>query len=446
MNPLLIPKTSSKLTYTELGLISIFGLGFILGILKRYLPVSDSLITLAYDGLCFGVLGYVVFRRLRRPAHLPFTVVISLLLIFCGYALLTVFNPNVTSISRGLLGWRFLASGMLFFLLGFYAFNDLHRIWKFLNFFWILTGISAVYGIIQLLRGYTTVEMSWIQQLPATMKISGTNSYRLMSSFGSAVDLGVVLVLAMTSLGGTLLSRQKRTVWRLCLFGLMAIALLFTYVRAAWIALLIGGMFLFLAYFWHIRRIRLLFLPLICIIIFGMVVLLWLSTLVTSNISNAALRERVGSLAKPLEDKSMQDRFNTWNEAWRVVKEYPMGIGVGMTGAASIRYPDNPGLALVTQDNSYLEVLIETGWLGLTLFLILVSAIVRQLILLPRYLHKDERLLVICLGSAFVSYLVIMFFGEYIELNPARTIVWILVGIALSLPRIQRMSDSIIGS
>ena len=321
-------------------------------------------------------------------------------------------------------------------MLGFYAFNDSHRIWKTLKFFWIITGISAIYGITQLLRGYTPVELSWIQQLPATMKIAGTSSYRLMSSFGSAVDFSAVLVLAMTSLGGVLLVRRERSIWRLCLYGLMAIALLFTYVRAAWIALLFGGIFLLLAYFWHIRLVRLLFFPSITIIVLSIGLLLWGTTLIASDLPNAALQERIGSLSNPLQDKSMLDRFDNWSEAWKVVEEHPLGIGIGMTGAASIKYSDNSGLSLITLDNSYLEILVTTGWPGLFLFIILVFSMVTKLVLLPGHLHEDSRLLAICLGSSVISYLVIMFFGEYIELNPARTIVWILAGMAFSLPRI----------
>ena len=56
--------------------MGIFGMGLMLGVLKRYLPISDSLVTLTYDGLCFGVLGYVILRRLRRPSRLPFTGII----------------------------------------------------------------------------------------------------------------------------------------------------------------------------------------------------------------------------------------------------------------------------------------------------------------------------------------------------------------------------------
>lgn len=442
MNPLLATKSTHRLTWTELGLMGIFGMGLMLGVLKRYLPISDSLVTLTYDGLCFGVLGYVILRRLRRPSRLPFTGIISLLLLFCGYALLTVFNPNVSSFSRGLLGWRFMVSGLLFFMLGFYAFNDIHRIWKILKYFWIITGISAIYGIIQLLRGYTPVELSWIEQLPATMKIAGTGSYRLMSSFGSAVDFSAVLVLAMASLGGVLLVRKEQSIWRLCLYGLMAIALLFTYVRAAWIALLFGGIFLLLVYFWHIRLVRLLFFPLITIIVLGIGLLLWGMTLIASDIPNAALQERIGSLSNPLQDKSMLDRFDNWGEAWKVVEEHPLGIGIGMTGAASIKYSDNSGLSLITLDNSYLEILVTTGWPGLFLFVILVLTLVTKLVLLPGHLREDSRLLAICLGSSVIAYLVIMFFGEYIELNPARTIVWILGGMALSLSRIQKLSST----
>ena len=425
------------MTWTEIGLWLLLLYGAFLGSLKRYAPVSEELVTIGFDALCFALLGYVVVRRLLRSRKIPFSPLTPLLLLFMAFALITILNPVLTSWTRGLLGWRFLASGLLFHFLGFYAFDDVRRLRRFFTIFWLVAGIVAVYGLVQLVRGYTAVELAWISDLAATMRIAGTGRYRLMATMGSAVDLGFFISLAMTSLVGVVITTRRLKTSYLLLLGLMAITLIFTFVRAAWAAVFMSVMYMMMVNLWHIKRFRPLF-PLLGIFVASApILLLFTAGPIATYFDNPALQERVASLSDPLADKSMLDRFDRWSTVWTLVREYPLGVGVGMTGAATLRYPDDPGPVGATVDNTYLKILVETGWVGLTLFILLLMATLIKGGRIYKKLTKPYQCYALPLLGAFVAFVVILAFGEYIELNPGRTIVWILTGFLFSLPRLQ---------
>lgn len=424
-----------SITWTELGLWLIVLLGSFLGLFKRYLPIPDSLLTLLYDALCFGLLVYVLASHLRRSRRLPFSRASWPIFAFTGFVLLTIFNPLLTSYGRGLLGWRFLASSILIHFLGFYAFNNINQIWRLLRLFWLTAAITCLYGLWQQWQGYTAVDLAWIDDLAATMRIAGTGRYRLMSSFGSAVDFGFYLSLAITTLAAPVLFRWPQMARYLPHLVLFTTAVLLTYVRAAWAASFVGLLLLVAMYIWRNRWLRL-FGP--AILSFALILLLLTPTLLNAAspyISNPALQQRLVSLANPLDDKSMQDRFERWRNMWQPINQYPQGVGVGMTGAASLRYADEKALVPVTSDNTYLRVLIETGWLGLALFLWLLTAVCWHGLQLSRRLQGDLRLFARAFTAAHIAFMVILIFGEYIELNPARTLIWLFSGILYSLPR-----------
>lgn len=424
-----------SITWTELGLWLIVLLGSFLGLFKRYLPISDGVITVLYDLLCFGLLAYVLLGRLLRSRRLPFSRATWPILAFTGFAFLTILNPLLTSYGRGLLGWRFLASAILLHFLGFYALRHPAQIWRLLKLFWLTAALTALYGLWQQWQGYTAVDLAWIEELAATMRIAGTGRYRLMSSFGSAVDFGFYLALAITTLAAPLLFRWRHY-WPYSIpFALLLTAVLFTYVRAAWAAAFVGLIWLVGLYIWRNKRLRLLYPILLSL---GLMLLLLTPSLlnaVSPYITNPALQQRIVSLADPLDDKSMQDRFERWADLWQPIRQYPQGVGVGMTGAASLRYADEKALVSVTSDNTYLRILVEMGWFGLVLFIWLLTAVLLHALRLSRCLPGDLRLLARAFTAAHIAFIVILFFGEYIELNPARSLIWIFSGILYSLPR-----------
>lgn len=428
--------SNPKPRWLEYAIWSVFLIGIVLGALKRYAPLPEGAITLAYDGLCFGLLAFILVRRLRNSRHLPFTLPSIPLLFFCGYTLVTALNPQVSDLFRGILGWRFLSSSFLLFFIGYYAFDLPIQFERVMKVFWISAGIAALYGLIQAVRGYTAIELAWIEQLAATMKIAGTGRYRIMSTFTSAVDLTNYLTPALVTLFGYLVIPKNRTLPRIFLLFLLVSALFLTLVRAGWVAVFLGCLYVVLQVIWYKKGLRPV-LPLIVMVgLLVVPILAGTATWLANQTNDAAFRERIGSLSNPLADASILDRLENWDTKWQIVRNNPLGIGVGMTGATSLRYENRSENAITTLDNSYLKILIETGWPGLFLFLGLVFMVLVSGDRITRRLPGDARIHSIVMNASFLSFLVLLFFGEYIELNPGRSIIWILVGMLFSLPRL----------
>lgn len=428
-------------TWIELGMCTICFLGAFLGTLKRYLPVSDTLITVSFDLLCFVLLGYVLMKRLVISGyHLPYSPLATPLFIFIGFTFLSIFVRLVPPLNQGLVGWRFLASSLLLHFLGFYAFDSVERIWRVMKVFWLSGCIVGIYGLVQYWRGYTAVELLWISNLAATMKIAGTGRYRIMSTMGSAVDLGFYLSLAMVTLFTALLLRKSR-LWLWAMLFIMGVLLVLTYVRAAWIAVFLGFIYIVTIFLYRIKQVRVIYPIAVIVLLMLLSLLPFIADNIAALSNDLAFQERVGSLSNPFQDRSMIERFQKWKEIFAIILDNPLGVGVGMTGATRLIFQDEAISVPVTMDNSYLKILIETGWIGLGLFLWLLWSVFRKGKRILSKVHSDYYVLASMFIACFISFVSILFLGEYIELNPARSIVWIFSGFLFSLPRLQQQAE-----
>lgn len=113
------------------------------------------------------------------------------------------------------------------------------------------------------------------------------------------------------------------------------------------------------------------------------------------------------------------------------VSEEPQGYGPGTAGLVSI---NNPNGTLLTE-NYYLQIAHEVGWLGISVFIALLSVIVRQLL----KLYKDpvaQVLLASFVGYLFYSLLIHLWSNEAVALQW-----WLLCGVVLGLYVTKRATD-----
>lgn len=112
-------------------------------------------------------------------------------------------------------------------------------------------------------------------------------------------------------------------------------------------------------------------------------------------------------------------RTDIWKIGWRMVEAEPIvGLGVGNFQSSSIHYQIRPGTAKVRTDladnpsvahNSYLELLAETGVIGLALFLgIVVTALSAAMRATRKFLADDRFDLAVISGAVFASLVSIL--------------------------------------
>lgn len=215
----------------------------------------------------------------------------------------------------------------------------------------MVTGaVTAAYGIAQQAMGHARLHSLGY---PYDVTIRFTGSFlRSFSSFNLPFPFAYFLVMViLVGLAHSLpdLARARSRLFLLSL-PVLGVALVFTFVRGAWIGLAVGIAYLGFARF----RVLLLGIPLVAL------ALLFLP----SELSTAALQSRSGS-----------QRVATWKDNLSALTDHPMGLGLASSGSAAEKsqVKRSDGSVLVT-DNDYYRALFELGVLGLWMLVLLLAA------------------------------------------------------------------------
>ena len=149
----------------------------------------------------------------------------------------------------------------------------------------------------------------------------------------------------------------------------------------------------------------------------------------------SSLWERIGGLANVTDTQNLQtvdkegsaeQRFEIWKVALKIIREHPVsGIGVGAYPAAHTQYATgsefNPTSRGARDTHStYLNVLAETGAVGLVLFVMMLGAV---LSLAERIRRRSHDLLpassqqILFLEIGLVGYLMAGIFGSFAKIS-----------------------------
>jgi putative inorganic carbon (HCO3(-)) transporter len=245
--------------------------------------------------------------------------------------------------------------------------------------------LTSLYGLYQLKTVGATSE-AWVDTT-----LFGDIKARVGSTFDNPNVLGEYLVLIIP-IAIAMLWGQKGWFSRLVTLGLTAImlgCLVYTYSRGAYI-----GLILAFAIFAVLRDRR--------FIILGVVGLLVLPFVLPASVIN-----RFTSIGN-LSDTSSSYRISVWLGSLKVVKDYwPSGIGLGLEPFKLIypKYSLNAAYAHHSH-NIYIQLLIETGIAGFTMFFAMIIVYYKTL-LAGFYKTKDKFIstFMIAIASGMAGYL-----------------------------------------
>lgn len=195
---------------------------------------------------------------------------------------------------------------------------------------------------------------------------------RAFATLGGALQLGSFLILP-TALIAALMLRRFRW-WQPVLLTAACFALWHTHSRAAW-----GGALVALGIVAVLRLPRKWRLP---FILAGTIaVALILNLLISLSSSSTTLQYYLfhGSIQETGFDTSTEQHGQAIEAGQKVLLDNPLGMGLGTAGPASYQ-TDNP----IIPESQYLQIGIETGFIGLALFLIF------QILLAWRLLKDSE--------------------------------------------------------
>jgi putative inorganic carbon (HCO3(-)) transporter len=230
--------------------------------------------------------------------------------------------------------------------------------------------IISVYGVRQWFFGAPALA-NWVDPTSPFTKTTRVYSYlgnpNLLAGYLlPAVVLSIVAIFAWQSWF------KKALALTMCIVN--SSCLILTFSRGGWIGLVVAVLILIglLYYWWSVQmppfwRTSLPWILVICLT----------GTLVLSIVFVEPVRERVFSIFADRKDSSNNFRRNVWTAVFKMIQDYPItGIGPGHNAFNKI-YPiyQLPRYSALSAYSIFLEVTVETGFVGLACFLWLLVVI-----------------------------------------------------------------------
>jgi len=321
-------------------------------IVDRYLPIS-----IASEVLIFAVYLGVLLKKKREPADKALYLAPSTLamLIFLGFCLVEVFNPNMYS----LLGWflytkRFLEMILIYFI-AFKLIDDMDKVRAFVKFWFVMSVIIALYTCKQQWFGFFGFEMHYLMSDPRLyiLYFQG-GEWRKFGFLSDPAALGIemasaavfVLILGMGE------PNKRKKWWYFASVLPIILAMEYTGTRTATFVILGGIVFYIMMTFNQKQTFVLMILA--TLVFFG---------LLFAPVDNPTLN-RFRSTFRGSQEGSLEIRNINRHRIQPYIYSHPMGGGPMTSATEGLIY--NPGhpLAGFPPDSGFLKLAIETGWTG----------------------------------------------------------------------------------
>lgn len=271
----------------------------------------------------------------------------------------------------------------------------------------VATGfVTSAYGLLQQVLGHERLsQMGYPYN--ATIRFAG-GFLRSFSTFVQPFPFGFFMMLVILIGLAHALAEPQRLRSRVFLLGspLLALGLLSSVVRGAWLGVAVGLAVL------GVRRHR------------GFALALPLAL-----VALPFLPADVG--AAGFSSSSSQERIASWSERGGQILERPLGSGIGASGAAAERAAELAGLdaEIFQPDNHYFKAALELGIPGLWLFVLLLAAVLGATLAAER--RGPPELQPLALGTAaFVAgSIAASTVATYFEIFPIDLYFWLLVAV-----------------
>ncbi|AUD03902.1 O-antigen ligase family protein [Spirosoma pollinicola] len=404
------------LVQPKFGLFLYVNLSFVIGF-ARFLPRDTPMGTGLDAILLLSLLGTFLngkqmdWKQLKQP-------VLWVLIVWLSYTILEYFNPeaphrpawfyNVRSFS---LSWFFIAIIVMV--------NPISRkdIRVFITIWLVWSFLAALWAFKQQYIRLEPAELAWLAEGGARTHIlwgqlRSFSFYSDAGQFGSEMA-GVTLI--------CLVLFFERTSWLHRIAYLILGVILFwgfavSGTRGALFVILPGyPTYLFLSRnLMNIVRGIAVAAPILALLMF--------TSIGDSNYQIFRIR----SALRPTEDASFLVRLENQEKLSHYLKKKPFGAGIGTSSGAGNRFSPNHFAAQIPTDSWYVQLWIETGVVGLTLYLMMLVGII--LIGTYKIWHlNDPRLitLMIALLAEFVGIATVSYTNPILGQFPTSTIIFI---------------------
>ncbi|WP_255298518.1 O-antigen ligase family protein [Brevibacillus dissolubilis] len=352
---------------------------------------TNPLKRLAFDStnwlyvlLCFPIIDYVLRNILPIPVVSSFWDE-GVLIVLLAFSFLASYKGHrkLPAIKHPLIAFFMLGLGLMFtdmaefdasvegfraiyqyvlaFFIGFFLIESTEQLNKYIKVLAAVGFVVAFIGVMQVVLGVQT-SGAWIEEGEATTTraFSIVTSPNVLGSFMAFMSpIGIGLVLAART-------RQQKIIWGIVTLTTLA-ALVFTGSRGAWFALLF--VLIVGASAWNKKIGR---YALIAALIGALVVLVVpKETPLLGKVQN-----RITSLFSEeyFEKSSANGRLARWENSYHNMRYEPLfGAGLGHYGGAV----GSRHFGTIYADSYFFKTIAETGLLGVTFLLVLMTMVVR---------------------------------------------------------------------
>ena len=370
-----------------------------------------------WDELLFIVMiGVFLVHLLVKGEGFPFrlTALDVPIFVFFGISifLLLVNSPELHVAMEGI---RVILQYILWYFVAVNIIKDRNAVRKLLLVLVVIAVFLSLHGIYQYIIG-VEIPTTWYDSKHET-----TMRTRVFSIIGSPNILGSLLVLMLPITLSFVLNERGwlRKLIYIGAMGAMALCLVFTFSRGAWLAFALS------AAVYTLLKDKRLIIPMLL----GVVVLL---------IAVPQVGDRIAYMLSPeyMVSSARGGRIARWTAAIEAVKTSPIfGVGLGRYGGAvAMRYIPGSFYA----DNFYLKTMAEMGIVGLTGFIYLLYRGCIESLKTIRGL-KDPKLYNMAVGifAGLIGILAQNSVENVFEVPMMATYFWLLVAVILSLRYIE---------
>lgn len=366
-----IPSVFYMMVDLKFGIILVLIFSFFLArlgyfVIKNYPlgTVIDGCLLLMFLGLIFAKVKRNDLKIVTNP--ISFFVWLWILITF-----LELINPNQSPEA-----WTYSIRSMAGHLVFYFIVLEILDIkfFKQLIVLWIsLAFLGALYGLFQEFHGLLEIEKAWIVKDPERFKLYfNWGRFRVFSFFNDPTVFGILMVASsILSLTVSIIPNLKwgYRVLLLVVSGVTLLSAVYSGTRTAYVMFPAGLLFYTLITF---RKKILIIVSIISAI--GVFIIFSDIKSVGPLISTGSL-ERIRSAFRPSDDPSYQVREANQELIKPFIQSNPFGSGIGSIGIWGRRFTPNSELANFAPDSGYVRVGVELGWIGLIIYIALLSSV-----------------------------------------------------------------------
>lgn len=400
----------------RLGLFIYVNLSFLLGA-TRFLQM-DAPLGLSLDGTLWLTLLSVFLNgkrmawgRLKHP-------VFYLLILWLTYTLLEYYNPDAPAREAWFYHIRSFSLNWFFLAIITFVMPITRKDIKILIRLWLgWSVLAALWAFKQQYIGLAPAEQRWLAEGAARTHILW-GQLRSFSFYSDAGQFGSEMA-GVTLLCIIWLFEAKRPEHKV---GYLALALVMFWgfavsgTRSALFGLLAG----YPAYLFLMRKIG----PIVQGIVVAIPVLL---ILMFTHIGDSNYQiYRIRTALRPTEDASFLVRLENQAKLRNHLKDLPFGAGIGSSSGAGQRFSPNHFASQIPTDSWYVQIWIETGVVGLSLYLFVLAGIILTGVYKVWQIRDDRlRILMIALLSEFIGIALVSYSNPILGQFPTSTMLFI---------------------